>query len=143
MPTLRRLTIDDYDAVIALWLRSGLPSIRPAGRDSRAEFVRQLDRGQIVIGLAADGRLIGVVVATHDTRKGWINRLAIDPDQRRKGYGAQLVHAAEDALHELGLQVIAALIEEHNEASLALFEKEGYALQPDIFYVSKKDSRDA
>ena len=97
----------------------------------------------MVIGLAADSRLIGVVVATHDTRKGWINRLAIDPDQRRKGYGAQLVHAAEDALHELGMQVIAALIEEHNEASLALFEKEGYALQPDIFYVSKRDSCDA
>ena len=110
MPTLRRLTLDDYDAVMALWQRSGLPSIRPEGRDSRSEFEQQLAGGQIAIGLEEDGRLIGVVIATNDTRKGWINRLAIDPDYRRKGYGEQLVHSAEEALREAGLKLIAAFI---------------------------------
>lgn len=143
MATLRRLTFEDYDAVIALWQRAGLTSIRPEGRDSPTEFAQQLERGQVVIGLEEDGMLIGVIVATDDTRKGWINRLAIDPDRRYQGYGTQLIRAAEDALRASGLQVIAALIEEHNAASLALFEKEGYAVQRDILYVSKKDSRDA
>jgi ribosomal protein S18 acetylase RimI-like enzyme len=143
MPTLRRLTIDDYEAVIALWQRSGLPSIRPEGRDSRSEFARQLDQGQIVIGLEDGDKLIGVVVATNDTRKGWINRLAIDPDHRRKGYGAQLIHAAEAALHEIGLKVIAALIEDYNDASLALFKREGYAVHTDIYYASKRDAEAA
>ena len=140
MPTIRRLTIDDYEAVIALWQRSGLPSIRSEGRDSRSEFARQLDHGQIVIGLEDGGKLIGVIVATNDTRKGWINRLAIDPDHRRKGYGAQLIHAAEAALHEIGLKVIAALIEDYNDASLALFKREGYAVHTDIYYASKRDA---
>lgn len=140
MPLLRRLTIDDYDAVIALWQRSGLPSIRPEGRDSRSELAQQLDRGQIVIGLEKDGKLIGIVVATNDTRKGWINRLAVDPDYRRRGYGKQLVHAAEEALHESGMKVVAALIEDYNDASLALFEKLGYAAHRDIYYVSKRDA---
>ena len=143
MATLRRLTFEDYDAVIALWQRSGLQSIRPEGRDSLSEFRQQLERGQVVIGLEEDGMLIGVIVATDDTRKGWINRLAIDPDRRCQGYGTQLIRAAEDALRASGTQVIAALIEEHNAASLALFEKEGYAVQRDILYVSKRDSRDA
>ena len=143
MPTLRRLTIDDYEAVIALWQRSGLPSIRPEGRDSRSEFARQLDHGQIVIGLEDGGKLIGVIVATNDTRKGWINRLAIDPAHRRKGYGAQLIHAAEAALHEIGLKVIAALIEDYNDASLALFKREGYAVHTDIYYASKRDAETA
>ena len=143
MPTLRSLTIDDYEAVIALWQRSGLPSIRPEGRDSRSEFARQLDQGQIVIGLEDGDKLIGVVVATNDTRKGWINRLAIDPDHRRKGYGAQLIHAAEAALHEIGLKVIAALIEDYNDASLALFKREGYAVHTDIYYASKCDAEAA
>ena len=143
MATLRRLTFEDYDAVIALWQRSGLQSIRPAGRDSLSEFTQQLERGQVAIGLEEDGVLIGVVVATNDTRKGWINRLAIDPDHRYRGYGTQLIHAAEDALRANGMQLIAALIEDHNAASLALFEKEGYAMQRDILYVSKRDSRDA
>jgi ribosomal protein S18 acetylase RimI-like enzyme len=137
------LTADDYEAVITLWQRTGLPSIRPEGRDSRSEFARQIAQGQIVIGLEEDGQLIGVVVATTDTRKGWINRLAIDPHHRRTGYGAQLVRAAEEALRETGLAIIAALIEDYNDASLALFKREGYAVHTDIYYVSKRDSKDS
>lgn len=143
MPDIRRLTIEDYDAVIALWQRSGLTSLRPAGRDSREAFAKQLAGGQIAIGLEEDDRLIGVVVATHDTRKGWINRLAIDPDFRRRGYAQRLVEAAEAALRESGLTLIAALIEDDNDASLALFKRLGYAVHTDIYYVSKRDSSEA
>ena len=110
MPSLRRLTIDDHATILALWQRAGLHSIRPEGRDSRSEFEQQFAGGQIAIGLEEDGKLIGVVIATNDTRKGWINRLAIDPDYRRKGYGKQLVHSAEEALREAGLKLIAAFI---------------------------------
>jgi len=143
MPTLRRLTIDDHAAILSLWQRAGLHSIRPEGRDSRSEFEKQFAGGQIAIGLEEDGQLIGVVIVTHDTRKGWINRLAIDPDYQRKGYGEQLVHAAEAALHEAGIQLIAAFIEEGNVASLTLFEKLGYVAHPKIVYVSKRDSAEA
>jgi len=137
---LRRLTIDDHAAILALWQRAGLHSIRPEGRDSRAEFDQQLAGGQIAIGLEENGRLIGVVLATNDTRKGWINRLAIDPDYRRQGYGEQLVRAAEEALRAAGMKLIAAFIEEGNAASLTLFEKLGYAVHQNIYYVSKRDS---
>ena len=143
MPNLRRLTIEDHAAILALWQRAGLHSIRPEGRDSREGFAKQLAGGQIAIGLEEDGRLVGVVIVTNDTRKGWINRLAIDPDYRRKGYGEHLVRAAEDALHEAALHLIAAFIEEGNSASLTLFEKLGYAAHSKIVYVSKRDSIDA
>jgi ribosomal protein S18 acetylase RimI-like enzyme len=143
MPSLRRLTIDDHAAILTLWQQAGLHSIRPEGRDSRSEFEKQFSGGQIAIGLEESGRLIGVVVATNDTRKGWINRLAIDPDYRRRGYGEQLVQAAEEALREAGMKLIAAFIEEGNAASLALFEKLGYAVHQHITYVSKRDSAEA
>jgi len=142
MPSLRCLTIDDHAAILALWQRAGLHSIRPEGRDSRSEFEKQFSGGQIAIGLEEDDRLIGVVIVTNDTRKGWINRLAIDPDYRRKGYGEQLVHASEDVLHEAGIHLIAAFIEEGNVASLTLFEKLGYATHQHLYYVSKRDSAD-
>jgi N-acetylglutamate synthase len=143
MPTLRRLTLDDYDAVIALWQRSGLQTVKPTGRDSRSEFEQQLQHGQIVIGLEDGNKLIGVVLATNDTRKGWINRIAIDPDYRRRGYGEELVHAAEAVLSELGLKIMAALIEDYNTASLALFDKLGYGPHPEVHYVSKRESSNA
>ncbi len=129
-------------------IRYGLTSLPAwvASLQRLLELVRgpwQLEHGQIVIGLEENGQLIGVVLATHDTRKGWINRLAIDPHYQRRGYGEQLARAAEEALREAGMKVIAAFIEEGNESSLALFEKLGYAVHQNIYYVSKRDSADA
>jgi len=133
----------DYDAIVALWQASGLPT-RLNGRDSRDQFERQMDQGtQTVLGVRSDGGLIGVVVATQDGRKGWINRLAVHPDFRRQGAAQQLLRAAEEALEQQGMQVIAALIEDWNTASLALFERANYVVHDDIHYVTKRSSHDA
>ncbi len=141
MIALRRLTVDDHDAILALWQRAGLDSIRPQGRDSREAFAEQLARGQVVLGLKDDGKLVACVVVTDDARKGWINRLAVDPDYRRQGLAARLLAEAENELRARGLRVFAALIEGENQASLNLFKREGYKTH-DIYYVSKRESED-
>lgn len=142
---IRALGADHYDSVMDLWRRSGLSSLRPNGRDSREAFTRQVSHvdSQIVLGLEDDERLVGVVVVTHDGRKGWINRLAVEPAERRKGYASRLVAAAEKALHEKGIEVIAVLIERENADSLALFQDLGYRWHDDIYYLSKRDSMEA
>jgi ribosomal protein S18 acetylase RimI-like enzyme len=137
----RHLTIDDYETIIDLWQRTGLHSLRLQGRDSRQAMAAQLAAGQVILGLEEAGQLIGVVVITHDTRKGWINRLAIHPDHRRRGYGARLIAAAEDELRALGYGIFTALIEDDNTASKALFAREGYRAHA-ITYVSKRDSEE-
>lgn len=140
---LRPLGLEDYEALLALWQRAGLHSLRPQGRDSRAALAQQLASGiQTILGLEVEGQLVGAVVATHDSRKGWINRLAVDPAYRRRGYGMRLIAAAEEVLHKQGIHVIAALIEPDNTASLALFRKAGYA-ETALHYLSKRDSVDA
>ncbi|MGA2238947.1 MAG: GNAT family N-acetyltransferase [Candidatus Bathyarchaeia archaeon] len=121
MPNLRHLTVDDYDAIIRLWKEAGLESVRLQGRDSHDAFAAQLAAGQRVIGLEDAGQLIGAVLVTHDTRKGWINRLAIHPDHRRKGYATELIAAAERELREMDFQIFAVLIEADNNASQELF----------------------
>jgi ribosomal protein S18 acetylase RimI-like enzyme len=140
--TVARLTVDDYEAVRDLWEQSGLP-IKPGGRDSREQFSRQLSGGmQTVIGAWQGEQLVGVVVATHDARKGWINRLAIHPNFRRRGLGRRLITEAEDVLHAQGMQIIAALIEDGNEPSLELFRQAGYSEHADIHYMTKRHSQD-
>jgi N-acetylglutamate synthase len=138
MMLLRRLTVEDHAAILALWQRAGLHSIRPHGRDSRQALADQLARGQVVLGLEEDGKLVACVLITDDTRKGWINRLAVDPDYRRRGLAAQLIAEAEKELRARGLQVFSALIESENVESLSLFRREGYKTH-DIVYVSKRD----
>lgn len=137
---IRHLDATDYDHLIDLWTRCGL-SYRPKGRDSRevmaAEF-RRMDTG--LFGMFDGDKIIGAVVGTSDGRKGWINRLAIDPDYRGKELASYLIKEAENFLHDLGTKVIAALIEDYNTPSMSAFTKAGYSCDPKIHYFSKRDS---
>lgn len=143
MINIRPLAIEDYEALVSLWQRAGL-NFKPQGRDSREALSRQLRQGQVtLLGAEEEGRLIGVVMVSHDGRKGWINRLAVEPAYRRQGLGARLIAAAEEELHDQGIEVIAALIEAENEPSLNLFQKEGYLLARGIFYLSKRPGEEA
>jgi ribosomal protein S18 acetylase RimI-like enzyme len=124
-----------------VWQRAGLHSVRPQGRDSREAFARQLASGtHTMIGLEVGGELVGVVLATQDGRKGWINRLAVLPEHRHCGHAGRLVAEAECALREQGITVIAALIEPENDDSLRLFRKLGYVEATGLHYVSKRQS---
>jgi len=138
------IAASDYPRVIALWQAAGL-HVRPAGRDSQEAFAHQMAGGQQTgIGIETEaGELIGVALATHDGRKGWINRLAVHPDYRRQGVAEALIGAAEETLHAQGMNIIAALIEPDNIASLSLFEKTGYIEYVGLHYVSKRSSDEA
>ena len=139
-----RINVSDYPRVMALWQAAGL-HIRPSGRDSQEAFEGQIAGGtQTALGVENEaGELVGVVLATHDGRKGWINRLAVHPDYRRQGVAEALIGAAEETLHAQGMNIIAALIEPDNIASLSLFEKTGYIEYVGLHYVSKRSSDEA
>ena len=141
MPSLRHLTTDDYDAIICLWKEAGLRSVRILGRDSRDAFAAQLAAGQTVIGLEEAGQLIGAMVVTHDVRKGWINRLAVHPNHRHKGYASELIAKAEQELRAHGIRIFAVLIESDNKASRELFARQGYK-ENDVSYLSKRESNE-
>ena len=82
--------------------------------------------------------IVGVVLVTHDTRKGWINRLATKPSRIKEGIATKLLHAAEKSLYEIGIDVIALLIKDDNLPSRAFFEKENYQYSEEIAYYSKR-----
>jgi len=137
------LDASHHAEIVDLWQRAGL-HIRPAGRDSLAAFTSQMATGvQTPIGLWDSERLVAVALATHDSRKGWINRLAVDPDYRRQGLATRLIRLCEAHFRALGIDVWAALIEDWNAASLALFRDAGYALADEITYVSRRSDAGA
>jgi N-acetylglutamate synthase len=140
---IRTLTIKDYHELIKLWERAKLP-IKPRGRDRKTHIAREMrDNPDFFIG-AFDGKLMaGAVLASHDGRKGWLNRIAVDPDYRGHGIAQRLTLAGEKALRRHGIRIFGLLIHGYNKASLALAKKMGYLLHTDIMYLSKRDSEHA
>jgi ribosomal protein S18 acetylase RimI-like enzyme len=132
-------TIQDYDDLLALWDKSGLPYDKD-DRDSREKIERQLfDDHIFILTMKTDeGRLIGSVIGSSDGRKGWINRLAIDPDYRGHRLGQRLLEKCEELLRESGVEIFAALIEDANFPSMALFRRSGYEGWDKIVYFRKK-----
>jgi ribosomal protein S18 acetylase RimI-like enzyme len=141
--TIRQLTDADYERAIEIWTQVGL-SYRPLGRDTRDHFQRELEQPtSLFLGAEDDGgELVGVVLATHDGRKGWINRLAVVPEHQGKGIGKALTLEAEHRLNELGILIITCLIEGGNDMSKRFFQSLGYVGHPSITYYSKRQSPD-
>jgi len=92
------------------------------------------------VGAYEGDKLVGTVIASYDSRKGWINRLAVDPTCRRRGIAKTLIGEAEKALKKRGARIISAQIEEANSSSIELFKKCGYVEHRDIVYFSKRES---
>lgn len=137
---IRQLKPAEYDEIIALWERAGL-SARPKGRDSREALSRQMRNDpEFFLGAEVEGRLAGAIIATSDGRKGYLNRIAVDPAFRGQGIAQKLTAAAEEALRKHGIKVITLLIEADNKTSIQLARKLGYVQHSGIIYFSKRDS---
>ncbi|MFX0068815.1 MAG: GNAT family N-acetyltransferase [Candidatus Hodarchaeota archaeon] len=135
---MRKLTAKDYDALIRLWNDAGLP-YKPQGRDKREDIENQLKQPNTLYLIAeVDNVIVGSILGTHDSRKGWINRLAVSPSHRRKGLAKRLVKEVENRFSELGIDIMACMVEDWNTMSLEVFERLGYTRHPDIIYLSKR-----
>ena len=135
--TIRPIRADDYAEIVSVWHAAGL-STRPAGRDAEGAFRRQLPHFESTYLVAEDtGRIVGVVLGTHDQRKGWINRLAVHPDYRRQGIARRLIAACEEALHAQGIEIVVALVESDNVTSAAAFRAIGYSDDIPVRYFRK------
>jgi ribosomal protein S18 acetylase RimI-like enzyme len=136
--TIRPMQIDDYSVVIELWNRAELP-YKPQGRDRKSHIARELEDSTAIFLIAEHKtRIVGTVFGTHDGRKGWINRLAVDPDYRKLGIARKLMTELEQRLDSIGIDIFACLIEDWNTVSMKAFKHLGYMKHDDIAYFSKR-----
>ncbi|MCX6651613.1 MAG: GNAT family N-acetyltransferase [Methanomassiliicoccales archaeon] len=135
---LRRMRADDYPEVAEVWEEARLP-YQANGRDSRERVLEQLSKESSIFLVAeADGTIIGTLLATHDARKGWLNRLAVRICWQGQGVASALVRRAEEELHVRGIMVFSVLIHADNSASRRLFSELGYKEHDDVVYLSKR-----
>ena len=75
--------------------------------------------------------IVGTVIAGYDGWRAHVYRLAVAPDQRRRGIGRELMRRAEARLASLGATRFDAMVLEHNGLGRTLWSSLGYTEQFD------------
>ena len=133
MPTIiREFRIEDYPAVADLWERSGIRV------DSLEDVAFKLRRDADLFLVAEErSQIVGVILGAFDGRIGSVNRLAVAEQARHAGLATQLIAAVEDRLKAKGARRVWAWIHDTNQASRALFRRNGYEEWSDVVTASK------
>ena len=131
---IKKLTIDDYDKMYALWLSCKGMGLNDTD-DSREGIRRFLDRNpDTCFGAYETDMLIGVILAGNDGRRGFIYHTAVSPEYRGNDVGTALVNAALEALGRLGITKTALVVFGKNEVGNAFWEKQGFTVRNDLVY---------
>ena len=130
---IRVMTVADYDAVYALWRSCKGMGLNDVD-DSREGIARYLARNPETCFVAEDGGVVGVILAGHDGRRGYIYHTAVRPDACGQGIGSALVQLALAALKDCGISKVALVAFSRNEGGNAFWEKQGFKLREDLSY---------
>ena len=76
-----------------------------------------------------DGNVVGTVLGGYDGHRGWVYRLAVDPQRRLRGIGAALMGHLERVLAERGCSKVNLQIHGRNAGVAAFYEQIGYRVE--------------
>ncbi len=105
------------------------PSAQTAGDDGTGADTSLPEAGQ---DSCLAGGVVGVVMGTYDGRRGWILRLAVRPECRRRGIARRLVEELERRYQEIGCPRVNLLVMPDNAAGLRFWQEVGYLPVPDV-----------
>ena len=134
---IRKMKITDYDAIYALWRKTpgmGLNDID----DSREGIERYLKRNPRTCFISElENELVGVILAGHDGRRGYIHHTCVDVTLWNNQIGTRLVETALEALHAEGISKVALVVFERNERGNGFWERMGFIERSDLVYRNK------
>ncbi|MBR0406816.1 MAG: GNAT family N-acetyltransferase [Clostridia bacterium] len=133
----RVMDIQDCDQVYALWMSCKNMGFNNLD-DSREGIERLLRRNPHTSFVAMDGdTLAGVILSGQDGRRGYIYHMSVAEAYRRQGIGTELVNRCLSALKAEGINKVALLVFNRNEAGNAYWEAQGFTVRNDIAYRNK------
>lgn len=126
MVKIRRMSIDDYEGVYNLWINTPGMGLNETD-DSREGIEKYLKRNPTTSFVAEnEERIIGVIMAGHDGRRGFIHHTAVLPDYRNHGIAERLVDSAMDALEREGIHKVALVAFKKNDLGNGFWEHIGF-----------------
>lgn len=126
--TIRSAGETDSAALGELWQAAGLL----AGHDEPQQEVAirlASEQTEILVG-ELQGRLVASACVGHDGRRGWMDYVAVHPGCRGRGYGRQMVRAAELWLSERRVRESLAMVRAGNLEACGFYRALGYEQYP-------------
>lgn len=137
MINIRTMTINDYEKVYNLWINTPGMGLNSTD-DSKDGIDKYLRRNPTSCFVAeCDSEIIGVIMAGHDGRRGFIHHTAVLPSYRNQGIARLLVENAMSALEKEGINKVALVAFKKNDIGNAFWEKIGFTQRDDLVYRNK------
>jgi ribosomal protein S18 acetylase RimI-like enzyme len=125
---MRAATAADIPEVLAFWRQAADPTSTDSSEALASLLAR--DPGALIVAVAAaDGKIMGTVVAGWDGWRGSVYRLAVEEQHRRAGLGTELLRAAESRLAELGARRMYAIVVGSSDDALRFWEASDWEYQ--------------
>ncbi|KTR25085.1 GNAT family acetyltransferase [Curtobacterium citreum] len=134
----RTFAEDDTAAVVALWEACGL--LRPWNDPYRDIARKTAEQPELFLvaestdatatdasATAAPAALVAAGMAGYDGHRGWVNYLAVDPDQQGTGLGRAFMTEFERLLLARGCPKVNVQVRAGNERVLGFYASLGYA----------------
>lgn len=135
--SVRLMNIGDYDKVYALWMSCKNMGFNNLD-DSREGIEKYLKRNPLTCFIAVEeDAVVGVILSGHDGRRGFIHHMAVAESHRRQGIASALLEHALSALKDEGINKVALLVFNRNEAGNAFWEAQGFTARTDVTYRNK------
>lgn len=132
---IRELAPADYDEVIALWRASEGIVLREV--DERPAIERYLAHNPGLSYVACDGdRVVGAVLCGTDSRRGYLQHLAVASTHRRRGIGRRLVVCALASLVARGIMKCHLMVLPDNADARAFWKAAGWEERGDVLLMS-------
>lgn len=129
--SIRSARQEDEAALVTLWRTCGLVigNSDPV-RDFHAVCAKPTS--DILAAFAPDGVLIGSIAMGHDSNRGWLHYVSVDPARRHHGVGRDLVRAAEQWLAARDVVDVHLTVRSANTEVVRFYEHMGYGAVPSI-----------
>ena len=117
---------------------SAFPDFWQLDDDALTDALAATPSSRLRVADTGSARLAGYAITGRAGPRGYLQRLAVDPAEQRRGIGTALVVDGLRWLRRWGAREVLVNTQEHNAAALALYEVLGFRCQADGLAVLRR-----
>ena len=125
---IRSFDIRDSYAVEQLW-KEVFPNDPPHNAPRKVIQEKMSVQKELLFVAEYNGVIIGTIMSGYDGHRGWLYKIAVKPEYRRRGIGRQLVDHAVAALSNIGCPKVNLQVRSTNAEVVAFYKAVGFSTE--------------